>query len=385
MRNAQNNFKQRGVDYDVPAEMPTLPSEYYRSESIYKEELEKIFYKRWIFACREEEISEAGDFLTVPVGEESIIVVRDADGQIHAHYNVCRHRGTRICMEEQGQFETGFIRCPYHAWQYELGGQLKAAPLMNDVPTFDKTDHPLFSANVGIWGGFVFICLAEDPTPFEEEMSALFGKFEDWKLPELRIAHRLSYTLDCNWKLILQNYQECYHCPGVHPLLSQWTPFRGAVHDCFDGAVIGGYMEMKEPRGSMTMDGKAAAPPVCDVSGDELQRVHYYSVFPNLLLSPHPDFVLYHRIRSVSVGQIQNDCFFLLHPNVIAEPALMERFQSAVEFWDTTNREDWAVCEQMQLGLGSRHFNRGTYSPQEDILYALDREVLKALGHDSAE
>ena len=381
MEETQHRYKKRGVDYDVPAAMLTLPRDYYQSEAIYQEELEKIFYQRWLLACREEEVPAPGDFLTVLVGEESIMVVRDEQGQIHAHFNVCRHRGTRICMEERGQFASGFIRCPYHAWQYELTGRLKAAPLMKDVPGFQKTDYPLFSARVGLWGGFVFINLADDPAPFEDEMGALIGRFKDWNFPELRIAHQLNYTLHCNWKLILQNYQECYHCPGVHPLLSKWTPFRNAVHDCFDGAVVGGYMELSQPRGSMTMDGKAAAPPVCNVSGDDLQRVHYYSVFPNLLLSPHPDFVLYHRIRSVAVDKIQNDCFFLLHPDVISEPKHMERFQSAIEFWDLTNRQDWHVCEQMQLGIQSRRFERGRYSPQEDILYALDKEVLKALGH----
>ena len=385
MKELQQRYKKRGVDYDVPAVMLTLPREYYQSESIYQEEVEKIFYQRWLLACREEEIPTPGDFLTVPVGEESIILVRDEQRQIRAHFNVCRHRGTRICMEEKGQFASGFIRCPYHAWQYELSGPLKAAPLMKDVPGFQKADYPLFSVHVGLWGGFVFINLAEDPVPFEGEMGALIGRFEAWHFPELRIAHQLNYTLRCNWKIILQNYQECYHCPGVHPLLSKWTPFRSSVHDRFDGAVIGGYMELTEPRGSMTMDGKAAGPPVCNVSGDDLQRVHYYSVFPSLLLSPHPDFVLYHRIRSLAVDIIQNDCFFLLHPDVINDPERMERFQSAIEFWDLTNRQDWHVCEQMQLGTRSRRFGRGRYAPQEDILYALDKEVLKALGHKVPE
>lgn len=381
MKEAAKHYKKRGVDYEVPAIMKTLPREYVQSEDIYREELEKIFYERWHLACRAEEIPSPGDFLIVPVGDESIIVVRGNQGKIQAHFNVCRHRGTRICTAEQGHFDNGFIRCPYHAWQYDLEGHLNAAPLLKNAPGFEKGNFSLFSAHVAIWGGFVFINLSENPAPFEEEMGALLGRFKDWKLSDLRIAHTLNYTLECNWKIILQNYQECYHCPGVHPMLSKWTPFRSAVHDCFDGAVIGGYMQLTEPRGSMTMDGKAAAPPVCDVSGEDLQRVHYYSVFPNLLLSPHPDFVLYHRIRPLAVDESQNDCSFLLHPDVIAQPDLMERFQSAIEFWDMTNLQDWAVCEQMQQGTRSRRFDRGRYAPQEDILYALDKEVLKALGH----
>jgi Rieske 2Fe-2S family protein len=381
MSSKDPSFKKRGVDYKSTNPMYTLPREYYHAQSIYREEVEKIFYKRWIMVCREEEVAGAGDYMVVAVGDESVLVVRDGDGQIYAHFNVCRHRGTRICTNDHGQFGTDGIRCPYHAWSYATDGRLLTAPLMKDTPGFCQEDMGLFKVHVGLWGGFVFVNLDEHPVSFEHEMDALIGKFDDWKLPELRIAHSLHYTLKCNWKLILQNYQECYHCPGVHPLLSKWTPFRNAVHDCFKGAIIGGYMEMTEPGGSMTMDGKSAAPPVCNVSGADLQRVHYYSVFPNLLLSPHPDFVLYHRIRSVAIDQIQNDCFFLMHPDVIADPARMERFQSAIEFWDLTNRQDWEVCEQMQQGTGSVRFTRGLYSSQEDILYALDEEVLKSLGH----
>ena len=381
MNHSDRQFKKRGKDYKVTEPMYTLPREYYHSQAIYQEEIDKIFYKRWIMVCREEEVESRGDYIVVSVGDESVIVVRDSSEEIYAHFNLCRHRGTRLCTEEQGQFGADGIRCPYHAWQYGTDGRLEAAPLMKDTPGFCKEDLGLHRAHVGRWGGFVFVNLDPDPVPFETEMGALLGRFKDWKMPDLRIAHTLKYTLNCNWKLILQNYQECYHCPGVHPLLSKWTPFRNAVHDCFEGAVIGGYMELTEPRGSMTMDGKAAAPPVCDVSGDDLQRVHYYSVFPNLLLSPHPDFVLYHRIRSVAIDQIQNDCFFLMHPDVIADAERMERFKSAIEFWDMTNLQDWKVCEQMQQGTRSRRFSRGLYSPAEDILHALDKEILKALGH----
>ena len=376
---ANETYRKRGVDYDVPEEMYTLTGDYYHSEEIYQMELEKIFYRQWQLACRAEQLPRPGDFVVATVGEESIILSRTKLGQIKANFNVCRHRGTRICREEKGHFDNDIIQCPYHAWQYDLDGALKGAPFMRDVPGFDKKDYGLHPVQVSEWGGFVFINLSKNPTPFENEMSALIGRFEDWNLPDLRIAHHIPYRLKCNWKLILQNYQECYHCPGVHPLLSDWTPFQNAVHDCMEGAVMGGFMTIRKKRGSMTMDGKAAAPPVCNVSGDDLQRVYYYSVYPSLLLSPHPDFVLYHHIRPVSVGETTNDCYFLLHPSVMNDKAKMERFQSAIEFWDMTNLQDWDVCEQMQLGTRSRRFERGRYAPQEDILYALDKEVLSAL------
>ncbi len=381
MADSRNQYKKRGVDYDVSEKMVGLPRRYYNDPLIYREELAKIFSQRWLLACREEEIPEPGDFITIQLGGESIILLCGRDGQLCAHFNVCRHRGTRLCSADHGHFDHDTIRCPYHSWGYDLDGNLKAAPEMSTVPAFNKHEYNLLSANLELWGGFVFINLAEQPRPFEEEMGSLFGKFDDWAMPDLRIAHHQPYTLNCNWKFVLQNYQECYHCPGVHPLLAKRTPFRSAVHDCFEGAVIGGYMELKEAGGSMTMDGESAGPSIGSVTGDDLQRVYYYSIFPNVLLSPHPDFVLYHQVWPLAIDKVRIDCCYLLHPEVIADSEAMARFQSAIDFWDMTNRQDWEVCEQMQLGTRSERFERGLYAPSEDILFALDREILNALGH----
>lgn len=379
---SQSAFQKRGRDYDSIDGARTLPGKYYHDEGIYQEEIEKIFYKFWIFACRAEEIPNPGDYKLIQVEDESIILVRNKEGEIKAHFNVCRHRGTQMCAEEKGHFNTHSIRCPYHSWNYNLDGKLMVAPMMKEGNGFNKADCDLHGAHVTVWEGFVFLSLAKEPEPFEVQMEALVGKFKDWRMADLRIAHHIRYDLKCNWKLILQNYQECYHCPGVHPLLSKLTPFQSAEHDFSKGAVIGGFMKLTEERGSMTMDGKAAAPPVCEVSGDDLQRIYYYSVFPNLLLTPHPDFVLFHHIMPKGPGAITNDCYWLFHPDVIADPNAQERIQSAVEFWDKTNLEDWQVCEQMQIGTKSKRFTRGYYAGSEDILLALDKEVLKALGHE---
>jgi len=385
MKKDKKEFQKRGVDYPIINGTRTLPGKYYHDESIYKEELEKIFYKFWIFACRAEEISSIGDYKLIEVGDESIILVRDKTNEIKALFNVCRHRGTQLCTETKGNFESKSIQCPYHAWTYALDGKLMAAPLMKEGNGFTKDNCSLHKARVHVWEGFVFISFAENPAPFEVQMEAIIGKFSDWKMGDLRIAHHIQYELDCNWKLILQNYQECYHCPGVHPLLSKLTPFQSAQHDFSKGAVIGGFMELTIERGSMTMNGESAAPPVCNVKGDDLQRVYYYSIFPNMLLTPHPDFVLFHHITPHGPGKIINDCYWLFHPDVIKDEYFQAGIKSAVDFWDLTNKEDWKVCEQMQIGTKSRRFTRGYYSGREDILYALDKELLKALGHDEPD
>ncbi len=385
MNSDKKRFEKRGLDYPILDGKRTLPGKYYHSQEIYEEEVEKIFYKFWIYACRAEEISNVGDYKLVQVEDESLILVRDKDGSVQAHFNVCSHRGTQLCTESSGNFKSKSIQCPYHAWTYALDGKLLGAPLMTEGDNFSKEDCALKKAHVHIWEGFVFLSLAEKPEPFEVQMEALIGKFSDWKMDELRIAHHIRYDLKCNWKLILQNYQECYHCPGVHPLLSELTPVQSAQHDFSKGAVIGGFMDLTKERGSMTMDGNAAAPPVCEVSGDDLQRIYYYSVYPNLLLTPHPDFVLFHHITALGPGQIVNDCYWLFQPNVINDEEAQAGIKSAVEFWDLTNKQDWQVCEQMQLGTKSKRFTRGYYSGREDVLYALDRELLKALGHDDPE
>jgi phenylpropionate dioxygenase-like ring-hydroxylating dioxygenase large terminal subunit len=382
MKKDKREFQRRGVDYPIVDGKRTLPGIYYHNDEIYKEEIEKIYYKFWIYALRVEEIPSTGDYKLLQTGDESIIVVRDKSGGINALFNVCRHRGTQLCTHSKGNFKTKSIQCPYHAWTYALDGKLLSAPLMKEGSGFTKDECALHQAHVHIWEGFIFISLAENPEPFEVQMEALIGKFSDWKMGELRIARHIKYELNCNWKLILQNYQECYHCPLVHPLLSKLTPVRSAQHDYSKGAVIGGYMDLSKVRGSMTMDGEAAGPPLGDVSGVDLQRIYYYSVFPNMLLTPHPDFVMFHHITPLGPEKIINDCYWLFHPDVINDERAQEGINSAMEFWDLTNKEDWKVCEQMQTGTKSNRFTRGYYSGHEDILYTLDLELLKALGHN---
>ncbi len=379
----KEKFRKRGVDYPIFDGTRTLPGKYYHSEEIYEEEVEKIFYKFWVYACRAEEISSVGDYKLIKVANESLILVRDKSHEVKALFNVCRHRGTQLCDKPKGIFKSKSIQCPYHAWTYALDGKLLNAPLMKEGHGFQKDECALHQASVHIWEGFVFINLDKNPAPFEVQMEALMGKFTDWKIDELRIAHHIRYELNCNWKLILQNYQECYHCPGVHPLLTELTPVQSAQHDYSKGAVIGGFMDLSKDGGSMTMTGEAAAPSICNVSGDDLKRIYYYSVFPNMLLTPHPDFVLFHHITPLGPEKIINDCYWLFRPEIINDLKAQAGIKSAVEFWDLTNKQDWKVCEQMQTGTKSTRFTRGYYSGREDILSQLDHEMIKELGNNN--
>ena len=138
--------------------------------------------------------------------------------------NVCRHRGTRLCEAPTGRLRA--IQCPYHAWTYALDGRLTGAPHMDEAPDFEKSDYSLHAVHLVLWEGFIFVNLAANPVPAAEWFAPLTSKFAHWNLPQLRSARRMEYDVRANWKLIFQNYSECYHCPGVHPALAKISPYR---------------------------------------------------------------------------------------------------------------------------------------------------------------
>jgi Rieske 2Fe-2S family protein len=359
--------------------LTTLESHYYTSDSIFRDEFERIFYKRWLCVGRADQIPNPGDYFLQSIGDESLIIVRDRAGDIHAHYNVCRHRGTRMCIAGQGRFH-GSIQCPYHAWTYGLDGRLIGAPNMNEIARFDKRDYPLYSANLEVWQGFLFVNLAPEPEPLSVAFAPLAGKFDAWNVANLRAARRIEYDVRANWKLIVENYSECYHCPLIHPALAQLSPYQSGENDLADGPFLGGYMLITEDASSLTTTGRTCRTPLGSVSGDDLHHVYYYSIFPNMLLSLHPDYVMYHSLWPESTRHTRIICEWLFDPGAIACPDFDP--SDAVEFWDMTNQQDWNICEMSQLGMKSRVYRPGPlHAKQEDLPAAFDREVLHALGH----
>src|SRR5262249_9921303 len=151
-------------------------------------------------------------------------IVRDRAGELHAFFNVCRHRGTQICNVHQGQFSET-IQCPYHAWTYGLDGKLVGAPHMQEVKGFDKKHFPLHEAAITEWEGFVFVCVSHEPPPFDAWIQPMIGRLSRYKLPSLKVGHRARYEVAANWKLIFQNYSECLHCPMIHPELNTVLPY----------------------------------------------------------------------------------------------------------------------------------------------------------------
>jgi glycine betaine catabolism A len=351
----------------------TLPQRYFVSPEIFGSEQERIFSAQWLCVGHQSQIAQAGDYFTQAVGGESLIVLRDQKGQLRAFYNVCRHRGTRVCEHKTGQFRQT-IQCPYHAWTYSLDGTLVGAPHMDKVDGFDKAGQSLLAVSLGLWEGFIFVNLAEHPILLETVFGPLEGKFTHWNLPKLRSARRIEYDVRANWKLIFENYSECYHCPLVHPALSKLTPYDAAENDLCEGPFLGGFMPITKGK-SLTMSGKACALPAGDMQGEDHHRVFYYSIFPNLLLSLHPDYVMVHQLWPQSPDRVIILCDWFFHPDAFGRSDFHP--EDAIEFWDMTNRQDWHVCELSQQGIASRAYQPGPYSPRESIPAAWDREYLR--------
>ncbi len=355
----------------------TLPGEFYTSDDIFREEGRKIFSKYWLYAGHVSSLPDAGSFFRVTLDGEDLIVVRGRGGEIRAFFNVCRHRGSRLCTDDEGRFRGG-IQCPYHAWTYDLDGRLKAAPNMDEVSGFDRADYPLRAAPTGLWEGLIFVNLDPDPEPFEDAFGPLIGRFTEWRIADLVSVHQTVYDVDANWKLFFQNYSECYHCPNVHPVLNRLTPYRDSSNDLDEGPFLGGPMKMaRGAGGSMTMSGEACASPLGGVEGEDLGLVYYYTIFPSLFLSLHPDYVLIHRSEPQRPDHTRIYCGWYFHPDSVARPGFDPA--GAVEFWDMTNREDWRLCTISQQGIGSRAYQPGPYAELESQLAAFDREYLRVL------
>ncbi len=358
----------------------TLGQKYFVSPEIFAEEQEKIFAKQWILVGHQSQIADTGDYAVQQVIGESLIVIRDKTGEIRGFYNVCRHRGTRLREDRSGHASA--IQCPYHAWTYGLDGRLIGAPHMDDVPGFDKANYSLHAVNLALWEGFIFVNLSDSPVPLKEWLVPLAGKFSHWNLSVLRSARRIEYDVRANWKLIFENYSECYHCPGVHPALSKLTPYDAAENDLAGGPFLGGFMPITKGQ-SLTMSGNACALPVGDVSAEDFHRVFYYSIFPNMLLSLHPDYVMVHQLRPESPDQTLINCDWFFHPEAagagMSDPGYRYNPDDAIEFWDMTNKQDWHVCELSQQGIASRAYEPGPYSSRESIPAAWDREYLRQM------
>lgn len=347
----------------------TLPAACYCSEELFRIEQAGLFGRMWLCIGREADLPKAGDFFTHELGDERILVVRGGDGIVRGFFNVCRHRGSRIVDAPRGE-GLERLRCPYHSWTYALDGRLSQAPKMG--ASFARDAHSLVPVRLGSFAGFLFANLDEGAPPLERYLAEL-PDLSRYRMGELRCGRRVEYEVGANWKFLCENYSECYHCPGVHPQLVRISDYlEPAVRVLESGACFnGGAMALRDGFTTMSMSGRSSLPQIPGLSADDHRRVLYYLVYPNFLLSPHPDYVLTHTIWPLGATRSRVVCEWLFTPEALA----LEAFDPAdvVEFWDLTNRQDWELCERAQAGAASRGYRPGPYQSSEDCVHAFDR------------
>jgi glycine betaine catabolism A len=340
----------------------SLPAEAYADASVLRWEMEHFFDGSWVCVGRSEDLRNAGDRRAVSLGHERALLVRDESGKLRAFYNVCRHRGHELM--EVGETASGrFVRCPYHAWAYGLDGSLKGTPGYAGVASFDKADYPLVPVRIAEWQGWVFANASGDAVPFEEHVGNLGDMIGNHGSGELVTAARRDYEVEANWKILVENYHECYHCPSIHPELCKVSPPKSGEDHESRGAWVGGSMELEEHADTMSLTGQSFAPRLPHLAEGQEREVYYYQIFPNLLISPHPDYVLTHRLTPVAPDRTRVECEWLFSREALASEGFDPSY--ATEFWHITNGQDWRACEAVQRGVSSRGYRQGPLSPEE--------------------
>jgi glycine betaine catabolism A len=359
----------------------TLPASFYTDPTWHQQELERIHLEMWLYAGRADRIASPGAYFLFQIADAEVLILRDEQGQIRAFHNVCRHRGTRLCHEGQGQLP-GRIRCPYHAWTYRLDGTLAQAPHMEKVLGFAQDDYPLGPVAVASWAGNIFVNLSANPLPFSEHLAGLDVRFANYAMDELRAVERRSYQLRANWKLIVQNYHECLHCPTAHPQFNRLSHYLSGDNEPPQPTYLGSRMDLREGITTLSTSEQPRRAPLARLDAEQRRSVYYYAILPNLLLNLHPDYVVTYRFDPRAVDRTDVECEWLFHESEVNRPGFDP--SDAVEFWDVTNRQDWELSDQAQAGIGSRGYRPGPYSNREELLAAFDRWVLSRVGQPPA-
>lgn len=343
----------------------TLPAAAYRSRELFDWEQQHIFSAGWAVLGRTGELLDPGQIRAIEHGGETILLTRDAGG-VRAFSNVCRHRGHPLA--EVGEaIDARLIRCAYHSWTYRLDGELRSAPSMTQTVDFDNADWPLSPIRVEEWQGWLFIDLSGEAPSVAQTYGNLADLLAVYEPERLVRGARSAYEINANWKLAVENYHECYHCTSIHPALCEVTPVDSGNDYAPSGLWCGGSMMLKEHASTMSLTGESGGLHFRYLPEELSRAVLYIGVWPNLLISAHPDYVMTHRIVPLDTDRTYIECDWLWAPESYEREGFDPAY--AVDFWDLTNHEDWSACERVQQGTANRGFAPGPLSPWETTLF----------------
>jgi glycine betaine catabolism A len=352
-----------GTGIGLPAAgslVPTLPGRSYTDPGVFAREQEAIFEGLWFCAARAAELPAPGHFQAVQVGRESVLIIRHHDGELRAFLNVCRHRGARLCGAESGEVKRN-LRCGYHAWTYDLGGRLVAAPNLATMADIDRDRYGLLAVQLREWLGYAWVCLADEPPSFTETVVGAVTErlgapdaIESYRVNDLALGRRITYDVAANWKLIVENFMECYHCATIHPELTSVLPefARGYAAQYYTGHGAA----FADRADGFTVDGSPGFAALPGVSPDQDRRYYAVTIRPQVFLNLVPDHVILHRMYPQDAGRTTVVCDWLFSPQVVQSGQDVSR---SVELFDRVNQQDFGACESTQLSMTSRAYRDG--------------------------
>jgi glycine betaine catabolism A len=370
----------------VSALTPALPKHMYVDERFWQIERDRVLHASWFCVGRLDDlgVDRPGRLAVVDVVGESILITCDLRGELHAAYNVCRHRGSQVVPVEPGgqspsPCAVGALRCPYHSWTYDLAGRLLKAPHTQGVGDFEPAEFGLHPVAVDAWGGFCFVHLTpQTARPLMDEIGDAVASIERYPIASLMRGLRLEYDVHANYKVLSENYNECYHCGPVHPELTRLVPAFGAGGSDLDWDAG---VEHRQGAWTFTMSGTTTRTPFAGLDETELTRHKGALLHPNLWLSCSPDHVAAFTLWPMGAGRTRVVCDLLFEPEAVTaadfDPA------DAGDLWDLVNRQDWAVCESVQRGMSSRAYQQGWFAPMEDLAADIRRWLLPRLNEEA--
>lgn len=367
---------------------PTLAGTDYSTEAVFAEERERIWFGGWICIGRAEEIPEAGDYLVRDLVGESIIVTRNGAGEIRGFYNVCAHRGTKLLDDDPGCGHVAkAFKCPYHAWAYDLDGRLIGTPNVDENELFERAAYPLHAIGAEAYAGFLFVNLAEEAErrPLLDELrdgTESITNFERYRMDELRVGVRIVYEVEANWKIVVENFNECLHCPTIHPELVQVVPLY-RFGEVWDEQTRDDGNWMVDGATSFTKTGRSTLPPFPDLLPDDYRMYYGTYQFPNLMLNLHPDAGMAYTALPRGPAHTTVVSEYLFRPETIAAADFAP--EPVVELWDLISKQDWAVCERAQTGVSSRAYRSGVYPRQDRFLFAFNEQYRRAMGRPTLD
>jgi len=353
-----------------------LPAAAYVDAEVLEWERRHLFAAAWVCCGRAADVAAAGARRAVTVGDDAVLLVRGDDAVLRGFFNVCRHRAHELapCGSASRQ---GSIHCPYHGWRYGLDGTLLSTPRYAAPPDFDRADHGLVPVAVEEWHGWLMVNVTGDAGPVGEFLDGIEPHLASHEPERLVVGATHGYELAANWKLIVENYHECLHCPHIHPeLCTVSPPTSGENYADQHGFWVGGWQDLMPHAATMSLTGASPVSVLPGLEGAARRRIDYVGLIPNLLVSLHPDYVMTHRIEPIAPARTFVECQWLFAADDVAADGFEPSF--AVDFWDLTNRQDWAACEAVQRGVSSRGYRQGPFSTDEDAVAQWVRLVAAA-------